>query len=119
MNGCDLSWSLASHFGLRDHRGDSMTDPSPDQLRRRSFLTSCWGYNGSGNLGNSTEGGQSPSPTLVSGERAWTSVDGGSQHTCGVTTEGDAYCWGYNGYGGLGDGTTTDSSVPVKVGGNW
>ncbi len=31
MNGCD-SWSLASHFGLRDHRGDSLTDPSPDPV---------------------------------------------------------------------------------------
>jgi alpha-tubulin suppressor-like RCC1 family protein len=38
-------------------------------------------------------------------------------HTCGVTTSGAAYCWGRNDFGGLGDGSTTDSPVPVPVSG--
>lgn len=35
--------------------------------------------------------------------------------SCAVTTGGAAYCWGWNGYGELGDGTNTNSNVPVAV----
>jgi alpha-tubulin suppressor-like RCC1 family protein len=34
-----------------------------------------------------------------------------------VTTGGVAYCWGANNFGALGDGTTNNSMVPVKVAG--
>jgi alpha-tubulin suppressor-like RCC1 family protein len=43
------------------------------------------------------------------------SVSVGSNHNCGVTTAGAAYCWGSNGVGRLGDGTLADSNVPVGV----
>jgi alpha-tubulin suppressor-like RCC1 family protein len=42
----------------------------------------------------------------------------GTRHTCGLTTQGKAYCWGYNEYGQLGDGTTTNDSTPVAVAGD-
>ena len=41
----------------------------------------------------------------------------GSYFTCIVTNTDGAKCWGYNGFGTLGDGTTTDSNVPVDVSG--
>ena len=43
------------------------------------------------------------------------SVSAGVGHSCGVTTEGAAYCWGSNQGGLLGDGTNTVSIVPVPV----
>src|SRR5204863_406159 len=36
-------------------------------------------------------------------------------YACGVTTAGAAYCWGFNGLGELGNGTTTTSPTPVAV----
>jgi len=38
----------------------------------------------------------------------------GNAHSCTIENE-RAYCWGENDYGQLGDGSTTDSSVPVPV----
>jgi alpha-tubulin suppressor-like RCC1 family protein len=36
-------------------------------------------------------------------------------HTCGATTGGVAYCWGSNGAGQLGNNSTTQSLIPVRV----
>ena len=57
------------------------------------------------------------SPVLVAGGFTFVSLSAGGSHTCGVTVSG-AYCWGANGNGQLGNGTTTDSAVPVKVSGH-
>jgi alpha-tubulin suppressor-like RCC1 family protein len=38
-------------------------------------------------------------------------------HTCGLTPQGKAYCWGHNSYGQLGDGTVTDRHLPIAVAG--
>jgi alpha-tubulin suppressor-like RCC1 family protein len=53
----------------------------------------------------------------VTGGVRFAAVAAGYYHSCGLTALGAAYCWGYNGTGLLGDGTRTDSSVPVKVAG--
>ena len=83
----------------------------------------CWGWNVQGQLGNGTTSGYymaNPIPALVTGGYRWTSITVGDRHTCGVTTTGEAYCWGYNSNNQLlGDGTTTNRYVPTKVGGSW
>jgi alpha-tubulin suppressor-like RCC1 family protein len=44
-------------------------------------------------------------------------VDEGYEHTCGVTTDDRAYCWGDNEAGQLGDGTKIERHTPVAVAG--
>jgi alpha-tubulin suppressor-like RCC1 family protein len=45
-------------------------------------------------------------------------MSAGLFHTCGVTTDGRAYCWGDNVSGQLGDDTNVDRAVPTPVAGN-
>jgi len=78
----------------------------------------CWGYNGNGRLGDGTTTDRN-TPTLVadgemgnSGVTAIAAAEGG--HTCALKG-GQVYCWGRNGKGQLGDGTTTDRNTPVAV----
>ena len=58
-----------------------------------------------------------PTTTAPSSGTALTfaSVSAGGNHTCGVTTNGAAYCWGYNKYGSLGNGQT-DNQTATGVG---
>jgi alpha-tubulin suppressor-like RCC1 family protein len=46
---------------------------------------------------------------------AFVQVSAGLFHSCGVTTDNRAYCWGQNAAGALGDGTTTFRPTPVAV----
>jgi alpha-tubulin suppressor-like RCC1 family protein len=45
----------------------------------------------------------------------WTSLNAGSQRTCGITPNGALYCWGQNDVGQLGDGTTSARLNPTLI----
>lgn len=42
-------------------------------------------------------------------------ISSGYNISCALTTTGNAYCWGRNDYGQLGNGTTSAASAPVAV----
>jgi alpha-tubulin suppressor-like RCC1 family protein len=77
----------------------------------------CWGYNGDGQLGDGTTN-MRPTPGDVSGLTSGVqSISAKTAHTCAVTTNSGVKCWGHNGSGRLGDGTTTGRPTPVDVSG--
>ena len=82
----------------------------------------AWGSNQFGRLGDGTETSTSSPVTVVGGITNWSQLSASASHSLGLTSTGIAYAWGNNGYGKLGDGTTTNRSSPVTVVGgitNW
>jgi uncharacterized repeat protein (TIGR02543 family) len=84
----------------------------------------CWGGNGFGQLGDGSAINRS-SPvfvdsTLVPMPAALADVvaiTAGGNHTCALLTGSRVVCWGNNGNGQLGDGTTTNRTLPVQTSG--
>ena len=93
----------------------------------------CWGYNAYGQLGDGrylgTGSPENPStidstvpvkvrqdPGVLAGKKI-VKIFVAQYHTCALSDDGNMYCWGYNYRGELGTGNTTDSPVPVQVGG--
>ncbi len=75
----------------------------------------CWGGNDEGQLGDNTQEIDRKSPVDVVGlEAGVTAIAAGPYHTCAVV-RGGLRCWGANGAGQLGNGTSTSSLVPVPV----
>jgi alpha-tubulin suppressor-like RCC1 family protein len=80
---------------------------------------SCWGDNLYAQLGFGDRSQvPRPIPALVKdgGSFAAVAAAGGSEastgaHSCGLTTGGTAYCWGYNSFGQLGNGNTTGPEI--------
>lgn len=77
----------------------------------------CWGNGGYGQVGSGVNGRAFPAPTAVAGSHGFTGLSAGMHHTCGVTAAGEAYCWGDNRAGQLGDGTLTGAAAPRPIGG--
>jgi hypothetical protein len=76
----------------------------------------CWGRNDRGQLGTAPSTGPTvTTPQPVSGSLRFKTLGTGNQFTCGLTESGSVYCWGSNGSNQLGDGTSTDSYLPVQV----
>ena len=75
----------------------------------------CWGRNDRGQLGDGSTTTRLV-PTRVTGGLTFQSLAAGSyEHTCGLAQNGDAYCWGRNSQGELGDGSRLERHVPARV----
>jgi alpha-tubulin suppressor-like RCC1 family protein len=79
----------------------------------------CWGLNGAeGRIGSDqlSSTAMSSVPVRVPGNLKFAQLATFGRHTCGLTPEGKAYCWGYNGWGALGANSNAgQSSTPVAV----
>ncbi len=74
----------------------------------------AWGINSSGQLGNGTTTDSSV-PVQVTGlSKAATAVSAGYDHVLSLQSDTTVWAWGSNSNGQLGNGTTTNSSVPVQ-----
>lgn len=83
----------------------------------------CWGRGRYGKLGIGTTESigvlkNLRVPRKVNGGITFSFITTGVFQTCGLTDEGEAYCWGRNGSGQLGDGTTTMRTEPIPVSGD-
>jgi len=77
----------------------------------------CWGQNTSGQLGDGSAT-QRNSPVDVSGlSSGVAAIESGYYHACALLNTGAVKCWGQNGYGQLGDASTTQRNSPVDVSG--
>src|SRR5690606_4796523 len=76
----------------------------------------CWGFNSVGQLGNgTTEGSTTPVAVAAPAGVVLSNVGAGRYHACAEGSDGKHYCWGFNTYGQLGDGTTEARTTPVAV----
>jgi alpha-tubulin suppressor-like RCC1 family protein len=81
-----------------------------------------WGLNNLAQLGTNDITDRSSPVQTISGGTNWKQVACGNRHTSCIKTDGTLWLWGDNGYGRLGDNTTTHKSSPVQTisgGTNW
>ena len=74
-----------------------------------------WGNNGNGQLGTGNEGVSYSIPGQISTLSGMVAVAAGWYHSLGLRNDGTVWAWGYNGVGELGNGSTSDSAIPVQV----
>lgn len=83
-----------------------------------SGLAYCWGANNVAQLGAGTDGDPVPAPVAVDASFTFEDVSAGFGHSCGVRTGGDAYCWGENWFGELGNyvtGADPGARSPISI----
>ena len=75
----------------------------------------CWGSDSHGKLGTGPDGTASSMPTPVASGLVFALISAGSEHSCALTAEGRAYCWGMPAL--VGSVTASNVTAPVEVAG--
>lgn len=79
----------------------------------------CWGLGSKGQLGNNSAGNSLvPVAVITSGVLSGKTIKSmslGYQHTCAIASDNQAYCWGYNNYGQVGNNGSSVLYAPAAV----
>jgi len=81
-----------------------------------------WGFNNFAQLGLGTQGNTAnPNKSQIGTDTDWKEVEAGMEYGLAIKEIGTLWAWGSNGFGMLGDGTTTTRKSPVQIGtdANW
>lgn len=113
VSGVSVTFAVASG-------GGSISGASPSTSASGIASVGSWtlGATAGANTMTAAAAGLAGSPvTFAATGLQFRSFTAGYNQTCSLMTGGAAYCWGLNAAGALGDGTTTNRSLPVAVGG--
>lgn len=77
----------------------------------------CWGANFYGELGDGTSVEKTSPVDVIGLTTSVLTITAGTWHSCAVLSTNNVKCWGRNDAGELGNGTATQSTVPVDVNG--
>lgn len=119
----DLRLDLVDSASVTDVAGNSIGSDGFSEGQSFRIIGStaafAWGSVYSGKLGNNgNTDADSPVAVNTSGALAGKTIidiDAGDNFSLALASDGTAYAWGDNYYGGLGDGTNISSEVPVAV----
>jgi alpha-tubulin suppressor-like RCC1 family protein len=75
----------------------------------------AWGDNSVGELGRGTVTGVEATAAPVNGLAGVTKISAGCGFSLALRSDGTVWAWGYDNVGQLGDGSTVNSQVPVKI----
>lgn len=126
-------WAWGSNVAGKLGNGTTVSSPVPIQIGTDSdwvFINAetnysiaiksngtlwAWGIRTNGVMGNNTSSGNQPVPTQIGTDTNWKAVSGGFSHVMAFKTDGSLWAWGSNLHGQFGNGTNSNSLVPILI----
>jgi alpha-tubulin suppressor-like RCC1 family protein len=99
--------------------GNNLFSSSHTAAVRANGTAWCWGFNGTGQLGDNSITSRLSPVSVVGGFTDWVQISANFSHTAALRANGTAWAWGNNGFGQLGDNSTTSRRSPVSVVGSF